>query len=118
MLLMYCLLHIDMILPAHATFYIIVLKSTYRFINNMIYFSLSFSFYCINNHIISLKQPHLFICSALRCCLALAYFFWQYPPGVACKSVAYKKAYSLLKTKTYLNLYFYTHISWQPWRLK
>ena len=110
MLLMYCLLHIDMILPAHATFYIIVLKSTYRFINNMIYFSLSFSFYCINNHIISLKQPHLFICSALRCCLALGYFFWQYPPGVACKSAAHKKAYSLLKTKTHISIFIFIPI--------
>ena len=110
MLLMYYLLHIDMILPAHAIFYIIVFKSTYRFINNMIYFSLSFSFYCIKNHIISLKQPHLFICSALRCCLALAYFFCQYPPGVACKSAAHKKAYSLLKTKTYISIFIFIPI--------
>ena len=110
MLLMYYLLHIDMILPAHAIFYIIVFKSTYRFINNMIYFSLSFSFYCINNHIISLKQPHLFICSALSCCLALAYFFCQFPPGVACKSAAHKKAYSLLKTKTYVSIFIFIPI--------
>ena len=32
------------------------------------------------------------LCSFCGCCLAFAYFFWQFQPGVACKSVTYKKA--------------------------
>ena len=80
MLLKCYLLHIDIILPRHAIFCIFVSMSTSRSINCMIYFSLSFSV-SLQLHIISLKQPHVFIWTffvkslASGCCLAFAFFF-------------------------------------------
>ena len=68
MLLKCCLLHIDMILPKHATFCIFVFMSASRSINYIILYDLSFimifNFIAIN-HIISGTQPHLLIWTLL-----------------------------------------------------
>ena len=81
-----CLLHKDMILPRHAIFCI-------------------FSFIAINL-IDSLKHPHLFIWTylffinfSLRVLLSFCLTFCQFQPGVAYKSVAYKKSMYMFHLK-------------------
>ena len=91
MLLKCCLLHRDMILPRDTTYCIFVFTSTSRSINDMI-FLYDFQYHC--NHIISLKQPHLYTWAflfSLRVLLSFCLIVCQFQPCVAYKSVAYKK---------------------------
>ena len=120
MLLRCCLMHITTIILRH-NLYIAYLSSCpglglfMSYLCNL-FFILNLTFTVIN-HITSLKQTYLFFVhfleclllylgdnldeeselfsnsksSALECCLAFAWFFCQFQPGVANKSVSYKK---------------------------
>ena len=94
MLLKRCLLHRDFVLPRHAIFSIFLSMSMSQSIFVLLMCDL-FIFSTIN-HKISLIQTNLFfghICQkfSLRVLLSFCLTFWQFQPGVAYKSVAYKK---------------------------
>ena len=89
MLLRSCLLHTNMIVSRHAMFCTFVCRSTSRYINYIIYFSLTFSLKLIiksflNNHTCLLAN----FCQQFSLRLLL---FCHFQSGFAYKSVAYNK---------------------------
>ena len=121
MLLRCCLIHITIIILKHIL-HLVCLRQCLDlglFISHLCDLFFIFSLISISiNHTNSLKQTHLFFVHYLeyfllfldgnvdgeselflnskslasRCCLDFAWFFCQFQPGVAYKSVAYKKS--------------------------
>ena len=92
MLLKCCLLYVDMTLPRLAVLCILVTMSTFRSIKSFdIFFIIIFIFIAIN-----LRHTCLFRHFCQKFCvtvlLSFSLIFSQFQPGVAYKSVAYKKA--------------------------
>ena len=119
MLLKCCLLHRSLTVTCYILYiclhlvYISVHLSIYVYILVylcLIYVTCFFIIIFISitiNHLISLTQKKLFfghVCQRfnLRVLLSFCLSFWQFEPGVAYKSVAYKKACSLLHLSTSL----------------
>ena len=103
MLLKNCLLHINMILPRHYTLSICVYVYVSVFQLNNLFFIIIFVFIPIN-HIISIKQEHLFIwiffskvqpTGVAKILLNVC----RFQPGVAYKCCLYKKSCKNVLTK-------------------
>ena len=96
----YCLLHRDVVLLRRSIFSIFVSVNVLAYVCliYLIYFAIIIFIFISTNHIISLIQTNLFVghvCQkfSLRVLLSFCLIFCQFQPGIAYKSVAYKKKY-------------------------